>query len=163
MSLSLSSSSNLNVTGESGGCDMLTGGGGDGKIGIRVGDGSSPVSISSSELNIGGEGCRCDILTGGGCDILTGGGCDILTSSSELNIGGEGCHCDILTRGGCDILTGGGDSLSLSVSLSEKSRFFFATCVPEVPGCGDRGGGDTGGGVSCGEPLLVCKGGVCGG
>ena len=60
------------------------------------------------------------------------------------------------------MLTGGGDSLSLSVSLSQKSRFFFATCVPEVPGCGDTGGGDTGGGVSCGESLLVC-GGVCGG
>ena len=106
---------------------MLTGGGGNGKRGIRVGNGSSPVSTSSSELNIGGEGCRCDILTGGGCDILTGGG----------------------------------DSLSLS--LSEKNRFFFATCVPEVPGCGDTGGGVTGGGVSCGESLLVCKGGVCGG
>ena len=51
----------------------------------------------------------------------------------------------------------------MSSTLSEKNRFFFATCVPEVPGCGDTGGGVPGGGVSCGEPLLVCKGGVCGG
>ena len=111
MSLSLSSSSKVNVTGEIGGCDMLT----------------------------------------GGCDILTGGGCDILKSSSSLKIGGEGCRCDILTRGGCDILTRGGDSLSLS--LSEMNPFFFATGVPEVPGCGDTGGGVPGGGVSGGDSL----------
>merc|ERR1711873_320283 len=70
----------------------------------------------------------------------------------------EGCRCDILTRGGCDILTRGGDSLSLS--LSEMNPFFFATGVPEVPGCGDTGGGVPGGGVSGGDSLTLFLGGV---
>ena len=72
------------------------------------------------------------------------------------------------------MLTGGGDSLSVSLSL--KSRFFFA-CVPELPGCGDTGGGVntgdceslslpggvTGGGVNTGDCESLSLWGVCGG
>ena len=159
MSLSLSSSSNLNITGEIGGCDMLTVG-----CDILTGGGCD-ILKSSSSLKIGGEGCRCDILTRGGCDILTRGGDSLSLSLSEMNP--FFFATSVLEVPGCGDTAGGGvtgrgvsggdsltlfldgdgvagiksESSSLSSTLSEKNPFFFATCVPEVPGCGDPDGG----------------------
>ena len=157
MSLSLSSSSNLNVTGEIGGCDMLTVG-----CDILTGGGCD-ILKSSSSLKIGGEGCRCDILTRGGCDIVTRGGDSLSLSLSEMNP--FFFATSVLEVPGCGDTAGGGvtgggvsggdsltlfldgvagiksESSSLSSTLSEKNPFFFATCVPEVPGCGDPDGG----------------------
>ena len=158
MSLSLSSSSKVNVTGEIGGCDMLTGG-----CDILTGGGCD-ILKSSSSLKIGGEGCRCDILTRGGCDIVTRGD-SLSLSLSEMNP--FFFATSVLEVPGCGDTAGGGvtgrgvsggdsltlfldgdgvagiksESSSLSSTLSEKNPFFFATCVPEVSGCGDPDGG----------------------
>ena len=150
MSLSLSSSSNLNVTGDIGGCDMLTGG-------CDILTGGGDILKSSSSLKIGGEGCRCDILTRGGdslslslsemnpfffaTSVLEVPGCGDTAGGGVTGRGVSGGDSLTLFLDGDGVAGIKSESSSLSSTLSEKNPFFFATCVPEVPGCGDPDGG----------------------